>query len=76
MDAAMLRGMRFVRPLALSSGEGEGRVIDAAQFRRLLVSHRRMVRFDQAKNLLRGLRDLDSGEVFLTDAQRLLDARR
>ena len=53
-----------------------GRVIDPAEFRALLVSHRRMVRADRRGEKLRGLQDLDTGEVFLTDERRLLESRR
>jgi hypothetical protein len=53
-----------------------GRVVPAAEFRRLLVSHRRMVRVDRRDQRLRGLQDLDTGEVFLTDERRLLEAVR
>lgn len=70
MDAAMLQESRPVRPSA------EGRLIDAAQFRKLLVSHRRMVRMDRREDRLRGLQDLDTGEVFLTDERRLIEACR
>jgi len=48
------------------------RIISAAEFSRLLVSHRRMVRIDRRTDLLRGLQDLDSGEVFYTDERRLV----
>jgi hypothetical protein len=47
--------------------------VNAKEFRRLLVSHRRMVRVDQRGHRLRGLQDLDTGEVFLTDERRLLE---
>lgn len=50
------------------------RLISAAEFRNLLVSHRRMIRFDVRSELLRGLRDLDTGEIFVTDERRLLHA--
>jgi hypothetical protein len=49
-----------------------GKVISAREFRELLISHRRMVRFDRQVDHLRGLRDLDTGEIFLTDERRLL----
>lgn len=52
------------------------RVVDAAHFRQLLVSHRRMVRVDRRDEALRGLQDLDTGEVFLTDERRLFPPRR
>ena len=53
-----------------------GRVIDGSEFRALLVSHRHMVRADRRADKMRGLRDLDTGELFLTDERRLFDFRR
>ena len=53
-----------------------GQMIDAVAFRDLLVSHRRMERVACEQVRLRGLRDLDTGEVFLTDERRLFDPRR
>jgi hypothetical protein len=50
------------------------RLVNATEFRNLLVSHRRMIRFDVRSELLRGLRDLDTGEIFVTDERRLLHA--
>jgi hypothetical protein len=50
-------------------------LVPAAEFRKLLVSHRRMVRADRRDQRLRGLQDLDTGEVFLTDERRLVEAR-
>ena len=41
-----------------------------------MVSHRRMVREDKGESLVRGLRDLDTGEIFLIDERRLFDAKR
>jgi hypothetical protein len=73
MEAATMREAGFSRP---GSALSEGRVIGAAEFRNLLVSHRRMVRVDRRAEHVRGLQDLDTGEVFLTDERRLLDARR
>jgi len=52
------------------------RMITPSEFRQLLVSHRRMVRADRRADKLRGLQDLDTGEVFLIDERRLFDARR
>lgn len=52
-------------------------VVDPAKFRELLVSHRRMVRFsDPAKFAMRGLKDLDTGEIFLVEERRLLERSR
>jgi hypothetical protein len=41
-----------------------------------MVSHRRMERVPCTEAKMRGLRDLDTGEIFLTDERRLLLARR
>jgi hypothetical protein len=73
MDAARYSDL----PNSLTaSNTKESRLIDAAQFRELLVSHRRLVRADRRSEALRGLEDLDTGEVFLTDERRLLNSRR
>jgi hypothetical protein len=53
-----------------------GQMIDAAHYRDLLISHRRMERLAVPEQRLRGLRDLDTGEVFLIDERRLFDSRR
>jgi hypothetical protein len=45
--------------------------VDVAEFRLLAVSHRRMVREDRPSAGLKGLRDVDTGETFFTDAHRL-----
>jgi hypothetical protein len=75
MDAAMLReATRFHAGHSMTES-GSGRLVPAAEFRKLLVSHRRMVRADQKEHRLRGLQDLDTGEIFLTDERRLLEAR-
>lgn len=73
MDAATLH----VTPASvmLPAISPEGRRVGPAEFRKLLVSHRRMVRFDRRDERLRGLQDLDTGEVFLVDERQLLDAR-
>ena len=52
-----------------------GRMVDAAHFGDLLISHRRMERLVYPEHRLRGLRDLETGEVFLIDERRLFDAR-
>jgi hypothetical protein len=46
--------------------------VDVAEFRQLAVSHRRMIRVDDHRAGLRGLRDLDTGETFYADAHRLM----
>ena len=54
----------------------EQRYVDAREFRALMVSHRRMVREELKDPLVRGLRDLDTGEIFLIDERRLFDVKR
>jgi hypothetical protein len=79
MDAAILHtatSSSGMRQGGARSGLAGGRLIPAAEFRNLLVSHRRMVRVDRRADKLRGLQDLDTGEVFLTDEQRLLESQR
>jgi len=49
-----------------------GKRVDVTEFRQLAVSHRRMIRVDDHQAGLRGLRDLDTGETFYTDAHRLM----
>ena len=56
--------------------ETPGRMVDAAHYRDLLISHRRMERLIYPEHRLRGLRDLETGEVFLIDERRLFDAPR
>ncbi|MEX2175997.1 MAG: hypothetical protein WD872_16665 [Pirellulaceae bacterium] len=56
--------------------DARGQMVDAVAFRQLLVSHRRMERVACDQVRLRALRDLDTGEVFLTDERRLFDPRR
>jgi len=73
MDAARFCDLPNSRA---ASNAKESRLIDAAQFRELLVSHRRLIRADRRSEALRGLEDLDTGEVFLTDERRLLNSRR
>lgn len=74
MDAATLpKSSPAVPLLSPRSAKAEGQVIDALLFRRLLVSHRRLERADRRTDQLRGLRDLDTGELFLTDERRLFD---
>jgi hypothetical protein len=73
MDAATLREPRTARERELPTAD---HLVDAPAFRRLLVSHRRLVRADRKEERLRGLRDLDTGEIFLTDERRLFETRR
>ena len=62
----------------LSRGATEDviRYIDPAEFRTLMVSHRRMERAAESRPGYRALRDLDSGELFLVDERRLLESKR
>jgi hypothetical protein len=75
MDAAVLQDLRGSRPRGALS-DAVSQMIPAAEFRELLVSHRRMVRVDRREDRLKGLQDLDTGEVFLTDERGLLDGAR
>jgi hypothetical protein len=52
------------------------RYVDAAEFRRLIVSNRRMERADKFAPKMRGLRDLETGELFLTDERWLIEGKR
>jgi hypothetical protein len=73
MDAARFQDASL---LPTASSRQASRIVDAAHFQQLLVSHRRMKRADRRDEALRGLEDLDTGEVFLTDERRLLNPRR
>ena len=61
-----------VTPVAGTVVSAPGKRIDVAEFRRLAVSHRRMVRVDNPCAGLKGLRDVETGETFYTDALRLI----
>jgi hypothetical protein len=74
MDAAILQESQPYRT-GIMAPVLAGQIVTAAKFQDLLVSHRRMVRLDRRADRLRGLRDLDTGEVFLIDERRLLDDR-
>lgn len=74
MDAAIFSGGSSSQTL-LADMPLE-KTVNAVEFRRLLVSHRRMVRVDRREDHLRGLHDLDTGEVFLTDDRRLVETNR
>lgn len=75
MDAAILQDVRGSLSRAALSDAGS-QLVPAAEFQKLLVSHRRMVRVDRREDRLKGLRDLDTGEVFLTDERRLHEPMR
>jgi hypothetical protein len=70
---ATLSDARFDTP-DLMLAPARRHLVSAAEFRVLLVSHRKMVRFDVRSERLRGLRDMETGEIFLTDERRLLHA--
>ena len=55
----------------LSESNSSIQFIDPTEFRSLMVSHRRMVREDDNALRQRGLRDLDTGELFVVDERRL-----
>jgi hypothetical protein len=76
MDAATVQHGPLSRSASAMSDLANSRIINAAEFRDLLVSHRRMVRLDRRAEKLRGLQDLDTGEVFFTDERRLFEVRR
>ncbi len=61
---------------AAMSLEAPGQLVDPSLYRDLLISHRRMERLAIPERHLRGLRDLDTGEVFLIEERRLFDVRR
>lgn len=55
---------------------GHQTFVAPAEFRRLLVSHRRLERADDRAARIRGLRDIDTGEVFVIEERRLQEAFR
>lgn len=72
METTLLAGLA---PMTLDHQTQE-QFVGPSEFCELLLSHRRMERFDRRDRKVRGLRDLDTGEVFLTDARRLMESRR
>jgi hypothetical protein len=70
MEAALLSGPHEALAAELTH------VVTPEEFRALLVSHRRMVRVDRRESRQRGLQDLDTGEIFLTDERRLVEYPR
>ena len=73
MEAAILTAPQSPDQRDVIEAELSAKVIDPGEFHNLLVSHRRMVRADQAAARLKGLRDLDTGEVFVVHESHLLD---
>lgn len=57
-------------PDEMNTGE-KLKLVNPAEFRALAVSNRRMERADAVRDFYRGLRDLDTGEVFLVEERRL-----
>ena len=60
-----------VTPRANGAKTPVGKHVGVAEFRKLAVSHRRMDRVDLPNAGLKGLRDVETGETFYTDAHRL-----
>ena len=56
--------------------EGPVQYVRPAEFKALAVSHRRMVREDNAHAQLKGLRDLETGELFVVDERALRSTPR
>lgn len=73
MNAALMDSKATRLP---DASEDVIRYIDPAEFRTLMVSHRRMERAKNIREGYRALRDLDSGELFLVDERRLLESKR
>jgi hypothetical protein len=72
MNAAMLDDTEVAAVGGITPKSLGGKQVDVTEFRRLAVSHRRMIRVDRPEEGLRGLQDLDTGETFFTPAHRLL----
>jgi hypothetical protein len=75
MNAAIFGDTDVAAARGLTADAASGELtkhIGIAEFGRLAVSHRRMVRVDQPGAGLKGLRDLETGETFYTDAHRLM----
>jgi len=47
--------------------------IDAYEFRRLAISTRQLVRADDPESGLRGLQDVETGERFVTEEEKLFN---
>jgi len=47
------------------------RFVDPAEYRRLLLSRRRLERADEPRAALRGLRDVRSGRLYVVEDERL-----
>jgi hypothetical protein len=75
MNSIRMDDPELNQPMGEDRESGE-KFVDAREFRDLMVSHRRLVRVDKTDELVRGLRDLDTGEIFLIDERRLFEQRR
>lgn len=73
MEAGTVQTMRRLRS---ESSPLADHMVSAEEFRRLLVSHRKMERIDGRSQKLLGLKDLTTGEVFWTDSRWLLEPGR
>jgi hypothetical protein len=73
MEANTVQPLRRLRSEALHLAD---RMVSADEFRRLLISHRKMERIDRRAQKLLGLKDLTTGEVFWTDSRWLLEPGR
>jgi hypothetical protein len=67
---------RLLATAVTSANDVATHYVDAAEFRRLIVSNRRMERADRFAPKMRGLRDLETGELFLTEERWLLEGKR
>ena len=75
MDAAVAPP-NHRRSIARANNNRGSQLVSAAEFRQLLVSHRRLIRVDRRDEKMRGLKDVDTGELFFTDEHRLLESPR
>jgi hypothetical protein len=73
MEANTIQPSRRLRSDMLPRAD---HLVSAEEFRRLLVSHRKMERVDLRSKKLLGLKDLTTGEVFWTDSRWLLEPGR
>jgi hypothetical protein len=76
MPTTLLPNRPSNQPVSESNAMLDAHFVDAAEFRRLMVSTRRMERADKLAPKMRGLRDLETGELFLVDERRLLEGKR
>ena len=51
----------------------EARHVGPAEFQALMISHRRMERITDLDIRYKGLRDLETGEVFVVERRRLME---